>query len=115
MYIKSPKILYSKVVKSFLKHFRKIRILQLLIAFRRIYIYQKMTIRDQLKVWLVTCALCSCCDIPVNFVFSNSNKIQGFFVFVTLILVKFWHGEHDGENVNVKKSFYLVMTCYSDV
>ena len=81
MYIKSPKILYSKVVKSFLKHFKKVRILQLLTAFRRIYRYQKITIRDQLKVWLVTCDLCSFCDIPtvpIHFAFSNSSKIQGF-------------------------------------
>lgn len=83
MYIKSPKILYSKVVKSFLKYLKKIRILQLLTAFRRIYRYQKMTIRDQVKVWLVTCDLCSFCDIPIHFAFSNSSKIQGFFVFVT--------------------------------
>ena len=102
MYIKSPKILYSKVVKSFLKHFKKVRILQLLTAFRRIYRYQKMTIRDQVKVWLVTCDLCSFCDIPIHFAFSYSSKIQGFFVFC-YILVKFRQGEHDGENVNVKK------------
>lgn len=83
MFIKSPKILYSKVVKSFLKYLKKIRILQLLTAFRRIYRYQKMTIREQVKVWLVTCNLRSFCDIPIHFALSNSSKIEGFFVFVT--------------------------------